>query len=333
MKTRRAFVRTCGSAVLWLGLGERGRAQAREVIKLATLAPAASPWGQVFKVWAAAVSQKSGGRLELQIFFNGQQGDEGAVVGKLKAGSVDGAALTAVGLSKLYKPILGLQMPGLFRTWAKLDAARDACKAEFERGLQDAGVSLIGWGDVGIVRRMSKGFAVRSPEDFKGKKPLLWRDDSMQPVFYQVVGGVTPVPLSTAEVLPNLNTGAINIVDAPSLAAEQLQWSSKLDTLDDDVVAMSIGAVVISAKRIESLPADLRAILLDTGKVATNALTRRIRDEDAAAFARLKSKMTVVTQSAEEKAKFEAVYKQTRQRLGQGTFSAELVAKLEGLAR
>jgi TRAP-type C4-dicarboxylate transport system substrate-binding protein len=303
------------------------------VIKIGTLAPAASPWGQVFKVWADAVSQKSGGALELQFFFNGTQGDEAAMVGKMKAGQLDGAAVTAVGLGKIHKPILALQMPGLFTTWAKLDAARDAMKGDFEKGAKDAGFTILGWGDVGAVHLLSKGFAVKTPDDVKGKKPYMWRDDDSQPILYQVIGGVTPVPLNVPEVLPNLNTGAINIVNAPSLAAEQLQWSSKLDTINEDVSAMAIGALVISSKRIEGLAEDQRTILIDTGRIASNALTKRIRAEDDAAFARMKSKMTVVSLSADEKSKWDAIFKQTRTRLKQGVFSADLVDKLEGLAK
>ena len=34
-------------------------------------------------------------------------------------------------------------------SWAKLDTARDAMKGEFEKGAQDAGFSIVGWGDVG----------------------------------------------------------------------------------------------------------------------------------------------------------------------------------------
>ncbi len=167
----------------------------------------------------------------------------------------------------------------------------------------------------------------------KGKKPYMWRDDDVQPILFQVIGGVTPVPLSVPEVLPNLNTGAIDIINAPSLAAEQLQWSSKLDTINEDVSAMAVGALVLSSKRLESLPDNLRTILTDTGRIAANALTRRIRAEDDAAFARMKGKMTVVTLSADEKSKWDAIFKQTRQRLAQGTFSPDLVAKLEALAR
>jgi TRAP-type C4-dicarboxylate transport system substrate-binding protein len=333
MMLRRAAIKLLGALTLLAGVGFAGEADAAETIKIGTLAPKSSPWGKVFTVWEKAVKEKSGGRLELQFFYNGQQGDEGAMVGKMKAGQLDGAAVTAVGLGKIYKPILALQMPGLFTSWSKLDAARDALKPEFEKGINDAGFSLVGWGDVGSVHLMSKGFAVRTPDDIKGKKPYLWRDDAIQSVLFQVIGNVSGVPLGVPEVLPNLNTGAINIVNAPALAAEQLQWASKLDHIVDGTSALAIGALVISSKRLDALPGDLRAIVTDTGKVAAAALTTRIRSEDDAAYGRMKTKMTVITLTADERAKWDAVFKQMRQRLAQGTFSPDLVSRLEGFAK
>lgn len=144
MMLRRAVVKLLGALTVLAGVGLSQEASATEVIKLSTLAPKASPWGQVFTVWEKAVKEKSGGRLEIQFFYNGQQGDEGAMVGKMKAGQLDGAAVTAVGLSKVYKPILALQMPGLFSSWAKLDVAREALRGEFEKGAADAGFFIGG---------------------------------------------------------------------------------------------------------------------------------------------------------------------------------------------
>jgi len=330
---RRTAMKLLGALTLAVGLGTATPARAAEVIKIGTLAPEASPWGHVFKTWAEAVKKRTNEAVELQFFWNGQQGDEGAMVGKMKDGQLDGANLTAVGLGKIYKPVLALQMPGLFTTWSKLDAARDAMKGPFEKGISDAGFSLLGWADVGASHVMSKGFAVKTPDDFKGKKPYMWRDDAIQPIFFQVIGGVTPVPLNVPEVLPNLNTGAVDIVIAPSLASEQLQWSAKLDTIVTDVFGMNVGAVVISSKRLSALSEENRNIIMETGRIAANALTKKIRDEDAAAFVRLKGKMTATDLSADECARWEAIFKQTRQRLSQGTFSADLVNKLEALAK
>jgi TRAP-type C4-dicarboxylate transport system substrate-binding protein len=155
----------------------------------------------------------------------------------------------------------------------------------------------------------------------------------MQPILYDVIGGVTPVSLNVPEVLPHLNTGAVNVVEAPSLAAEQLQWASKLDTINGDVSAMALGALAFSSRRLAGLAEDQRKIVLETGRTAAKALTKRIRAEDDAAFARLKSKMTVVELSDGEKSKWQAVFQRTRARLKQGVFPPDLVDKLEALAK
>lgn len=329
---RRTFIQTLGAAAAVAtvgGLSTKASA-AEHTLKIGTLAPKASPWGQVFTVWQKAVAEKSGGRMELQFFYNGQQGDEDSMVAKMKTGQLNGAAVTAVGLSKIYKPILALQLPGLFSSWSKLDEKRDGLKRDFEKGALDAGFTIAGWGDVGRAYLMSKGFPVRVPTDLQGKKPYMWRADVILPALYQVIGGVSGVPLNVPEVLPNLNTGAINVITAPALAAEQLQWSSKLDHIVTSSSSFAIGALVMSTKAMEALPEDLRTILTDTGKIAANALTTRIRNEDDAALKRMKGKMTVVELSSDEKAKWEGVFKQVRQRLAQGTFSPDLIAKLEG---
>jgi TRAP-type C4-dicarboxylate transport system substrate-binding protein len=164
-----------------------------------------------------------------------------------------------------------------------------------------------------------------------GKKPYSWRDDAITPAFFQVVGGVTPVPLNIPEVLPQLNTGAVNMVTVPALVAEQLQWAAKLDTITSTPTAYAIGALVMSSKALDALPADLKTILVDTGKVAASALTKRIRSEDDAAYGRLKGKMTVIELTEAEKNTWKGVFKQVRARLGQGTFSPDLVAKLESM--
>jgi len=272
--------------------------------------------------------------LDLVFFWNGQQGDEGAMVAKMKSGQLDGGALTAVGLAAIHRPILALQLPGLFRTWEKLDSARDALKGEFEKAITAAGFTLGGWGDVGLAHTMSKGFAVGGPSDLKGKRPYVWRDDPVGPILFQVLGGVTAVPLGVPEVLPNLNTGAINIVTAPALAAEQLQWASRLDNINTEVGGAGIGALVIMTKKIDSLSADQKAVLLKTGDMASAALTARIRKEDEAAYQRLKTtKMTPYTPTEAQKKEWDDIFKQVRSRVAQGTFPKELVDKVESLSK
>lgn len=325
--------RIVGFIALLAALGASSAHAQEFTIKVGTLAPKASPSGKVFTAWEKTVSEKSGGRLALQFFYNGQQGDEGAMVARIKSGQLHGAAVSGVGLGKVYKPITALQMPGLFSSWGALDAARDALSAEFMKGASDAGFTVLGWYDIGATRVLSKGFDLRKGTDFRGKKPFVWRDDVIFPVTLQVIGGVAGIPLNIPEVLPNLNTGAINVINASALEAEQFQWASKLDRVAAEPHAFAIGGLIMSTKQLDALPADLKTILVDTGKVTAAALNTRIRSEDNSAYTRLAGKMTRVTPTAAEKGAWNLLYQQVRARLAQGTFDPALVTRLESMSR
>lgn len=302
-----------------------------EELRLGTLAPRDSLWGKVFAVWAQAVEQKSGGRLVLRVDYNGVQGDEQAMIGKLKAGQLDGVTASSLGLSRVHKPILALQMPGVFQSWEALDRAREALRPELEAAVAAEGFVITGWGDLGRLRSMSRGFAVRAPEDLRGKRVLTWRTDSIGPTLYQMIDGALPVPLGAPEVLPALRTRTLDVIGAPSLAAEQLQWTPHLTHVGAESAVFAIGGMVWSRRRLEALPADLRAILKDTGAAASRALGSRIRGEDDAAFARLGQKMTVVKLEESERKRWAELFGKVRARLAQGTFSPELVKRVEQL--
>jgi TRAP-type transport system periplasmic protein len=284
-------------------------------LKMATLAPPRSPWGKVFKIWAKAVEQKTDGKVEIQWLWNGTAGPETAVVGKIKSGQIAGAPMTAVGLSDIHKPILALQMPGTFKSWEDLDAAREKLRPDFEAAVAQNGLTISGWGDVGIARVMSKGFAVKVPADLRGKAPAMIREDLIAPKVYEVIGGVRGVPDSVIGFLPKLNSGAINVMNTPALAAEQLQWAPRLDHMNTNATAYGVGATVLSQKELDKLTADQREIMMSTGKQASAALKGSIRKEDDQAFERLKKKMTVHNPTDAEKAEWKKVFNEACKRL------------------
>ncbi len=311
-------------AALAIVLGTRAARADGTTLKIGTLAPAESPWGQVFKIWAKGVNERTNGAVSLQFFWNGQQGDEGAMVGKMRTGQLDGAAITATGLSMIYKHVLVLQLPGLFRDWGKLDRARDAMKGEFDSEFEKQGFKILGWGDVGMAHLMTKGFEVRVPADLKHKNCFFIAGDPIEPMFYSVVGDVTPKQVSVPEILTGLTSNTINVVNAPALAAEQLQWASRLDHINTQPSGIGIGALVFASAKIKSLPADAQAALIETGKVAGDALTGRIRREDNAAFGRLKARMAAYEPNPGEQAQWEKVFADTRARLRGTTFDPKV---------
>jgi TRAP-type C4-dicarboxylate transport system substrate-binding protein len=293
-------------------------------LKIGTLAPPDSTWGQVFRVWKRAVAERSHDAIDLQFFWNGQQGDDRAMVAKIRTGQLDGATLAGAGLGEIDKQVLVLQLPGLFREWAKLDAARADMHAGFDAEFERQGFKVLGWGDIGRAHSMSKGFAVRVPADVKHRRTFYLPGDPIAPVVMSLIGDVTPRQVAVPEILPGLTAGSIDLITAPPLVAEQLQWASRLDTLGDDVAGIGIGALVFSSARYRAVPADAQAIIAETGRVAGEALTRRIRAEDDAALVRLQARMTHYRLSPAEQAEWEKLFVETARRLRGAVFDAAL---------
>jgi TRAP-type C4-dicarboxylate transport system substrate-binding protein len=328
----RRFVFTLAAIALLAGAPKVASADT-VTLRVATLAPQASPWGKVFTAWQKGIKAASNGALEIQFFYGNQQGDEVAMVGKMRTRQLDGAAITATGLAQIYKSVLVLQMPGLFRDWPGLDAARNAMRPELDAAFDKEGFKIIGWGDVGIAHMMTKGFEVRTPADLKHKNCFFLTGDPIESTFYQVVGDVNPKQLTVPEILPALTAGTINVVNAPALASEQLQWSSLLDHINTAPSGIGIGALVFTSSRINSLPADLQKLVIESGNNTGNALTSSIRNQDALSFGRLKGRMAAYEPTQAEEAQWKGLFKQTRDRLRGSTFDPKIfdeACKLSG---
>lgn len=303
-------------------------AEERE-LRVGTLAPRSSLWGKVLQAWQEAVAERTKGALKLTFYWNGSQGDDSAMVDKMRAGKqLDGAALTALGLGKIHRPVLALQIPGLFRTYAAMDRARESVRGEFEQAFEAQGFVLGNLGDVGVAHTMSKGFAVKRPEDLRGRRPVVWHDDVIGPTLFRVIGGVTPVPMSVPQVLPALGNDSVNVVSAPALAATQLQWASKLDHIVVDPGGVTLSGMVFSKASLDALPPDHRETLRETGKITSAALRDRIRKADDQAFQKLKGRMTNVELDDADRAAWAETLTKTVEALGQGTFDPALLRRL-----
>ena len=319
-----------------LGFSRTALADTKE-IKLGTLAPKDSAWGKVFGAWSKAVEEESKGAVKLTWFYNGSKGDEIAMVGKMRSKELDAAAITATGLAQIWPHIGALQMPGLFPTWAKLDAARDKVSPKIDKEFAGQGFVVLGKGDVGMARLMSRGMAVRTPDDLKKAHPFYIAGDPIGQKFLETVGVPSPKALTVPAILPAVSSrgeGSIDIINSPSIAAEQLGWAPHMTHINNMVTGIGIGALVMSKETFDALPADAKAVLERTGKNTGKLLTDRIRAIDEAAFNRLKGSKTVVDLNDAEKAAWAATFTKVRAALkAEGKFRADVFDEVVAAAQ
>jgi TRAP-type C4-dicarboxylate transport system substrate-binding protein len=333
MTLRKKVATAVGALGVLLGVASTASAEVKE-IGVGTLAPQDSEWGKVFKAWAKNLEKKTDGALTMKWYFNGQQGDENAMVDKLISQQLDGAAVTSVGLAKIHQDFLAVQMPGLCSSWSCIDDVRDAVKDQLAAKATEKGVTVAGWGDVGLAHTYSKGIAIKSPGDLgkdNGAKVYGWADDPTVNIVSTELG-YTPVLKSVPTLLLALSSDEVNVATVPSLPAEQLQWMPHFDHVGENVAGAAIGGLIFSDKTLEGLSGDMKDVLLDTGEKAGKLLTKRIRKHDEKAYERAKKKMTVVTLSKAQKTRWKNMFKRIRKKLAQQVYPKDLVKQLESAA-
>ncbi|NLE86247.1 MAG: TRAP transporter substrate-binding protein DctP [Myxococcales bacterium] len=328
---RRTFLTaTCAAAASTSVLGFTRPAHAETVLRIGTLAPNGSSWMRVFNAWANSLSQQTNGQLKLQFYAGGAAGDERDAVRKMRAGQLDGAALTTSGLGQIVRSALVLQAPGVCHSYARIDAVRTKLAGEFAKQFEAAGFSLLGWGDAGQGRVFANR-AVLTPDDLKQTRIWAWRDD---PTWAAVLSaaGVNGVALGLPEVYPALRTNRIDAFPGTSIAAVSFQWYTKATHVTKEPRGIVIGATVLRKEKVDALAPELKSALLETGKKAHEALAKAIRKDDEKAFEAIVGKGVKPVSLAEHEKRWEGVLAQARKSLVGKLYSAELLAQVEKIA-
>jgi TRAP-type C4-dicarboxylate transport system substrate-binding protein len=320
-------------SLLVVALASPPPAVAATVVKIGTLAPANSLWAHEFKKLAADVASDTKGELVLDFQWNGQAGDEVLMVQKIRTGQLDAAAVTALGLAQTgVTDILLFDLPGLFTSWEKLDAARDALKGEYDRLFESKGFTVLGWGDVGELKTMTVGFEVHHPTDLRGKGVFFMPGDPIQPRVYAAIGGITPKQVSLNEILPGLQGGSLNVLVAPPLAAEQLQWTSRITHISTETLAFAIGAFIASSARMQALSPQFREVIARRGQESSDRLNRLVRRLDVEAYARLKASRVAYSPSDSDRSEWRDVFIKVSTQLRGSVFTPSLFDRVVQLA-
>ena len=279
--TKSIWIGVWAAAALMFGApAPRAHAEGTE-LRIATLAPSGSPWMEVLDKAASEIKEKTSGRVTLKYFEGGQQGDERDFVRKIKLGQLDGAAVTAVGLSMIDESIRVLELPTMFQTVEELDYVADKLWPYFQKKFEKKGFRLQDRGEVGWIYFLSKK-KVEKLDDLRGQKLWIWGDDQVVGAMFKKLG-LNGVPLGVPEVDGNLTSGKIDACYGSPLAAVALQWYSKVKFMTSMPSAFAIGATVVSLDALKKLSADDAKAVEDISRANAKKLRKVIRkaNEDA----------------------------------------------------
>ncbi len=310
-------------------------AQANTELRIATLAPDGSSWMRVFNAWNQSLQEATGpatgGTVSLRLYPGGSQGDERDFIRKMRDNQLDGAAVTTTGLGQVASSTLVLAVPGLITEYDQMDRVRRRLSSTLERGFNDNGVQLLGWGDVGKSRLFSTHRIAR-PSDLVSTRPWTWRDEPIFGEFLRVVGA-NGRPMGVNEVYPALQTNMIDTVPASALAAVSLQWHTRLQYVTQQNSGIIVGATILRKPVFDALTEGQREALTSTADRAHRALRRAIRRDDDRAFATVQRRGIQLVDTSPHAAEWAQAQATTRQRMTGRLYSRALLNRVEAAAQ
>jgi TRAP-type C4-dicarboxylate transport system substrate-binding protein len=284
--------RTLTFALAWL-LTSQGVFAADKPFRIGTLAPKNSLYHrqllEVGEAWRAA----QGGNAKYVVFPDGSQGGEAELARRMRIGQLQGALLSVVGLNEIEPSISALQsMPLLFKSWEEVDYVREKMRPAMEKKFLDKGFIVLAWGDAGWVRFFSKDPVFR-PDDFKKMKFFSFAGESEQQEIMKSLG-YTPVPLETADILPAIQTGMINVVPSTPYFALATQVFNTAPNMLEINWAPVVGALVVTQKAWDDMTPAGQQALKAAGEKAGAQIRIKARQEVEEAVDAMKKRGLVV---------------------------------------
>lgn len=289
-------------------------ADAEYVIRVAINAPESMDtdvvqWEQEFalaNIFEHIVEARAGGRVNVEVYANGQLGDHKAVCEMVQSGGLEAAVGTGT-MGQFFAPFEILYIPYLFKSeelaWEVFDNSEFwvEFKEDFEEG---TGMALLAMGQNGTRHFTHTKKQIQTPADLKGERIRVMTS----PIFVEMMKafGADAVPIAWNELYTSLQTGVVDGQENPiSVISTQGLWEVQ-DYITLDGHLWSEDYFIMNADYLRSMPEDLQQIIQAAARQAevTNRAVETIHSQSTGLANLAKVGMSIYTPSVAEKQQY-----------------------------
>lgn len=195
-------------------------------LKIATLSPEGSMWMEKMHKGAEQVAVETDNRVTFKFYPGGVMGNDDAVLRKIRIGQLQGGAVVSGSLSEFFPANQIYAQPFKFKSLEEVDYVRKYMDQYIIDGLDHAGFVVFGLMGGGFAYIMSQE-PIETVQDLRNRKVWIPDNDKISQDSIRVFG-ITPIPLSIADVRTSLQTGLIDTVGTSPIGAVVLQWHTQI---------------------------------------------------------------------------------------------------------
>jgi tripartite ATP-independent transporter DctP family solute receptor len=185
-------------------------AQAKPIVlRLAETHPQDYPTTKGDYEFARLVKERSGGRIQIEVYYGSQLGQEKAVIEQVQFGAIDMTRVSISPVASFVPKLNAFQMPYLYRDEAhQWKVLKGDIGKSLLASLEPFGFIGLGWFEAGSRNFYNSKRPINKPEDLKGLKIRVQESELMMGLVSAF--GAVPTPMAYGEVYSALQTGVVD---------------------------------------------------------------------------------------------------------------------------
>ena len=293
-------------AALFGVMAAYGAAEAAEfTMKVGHVVPESYPHHiAAIEVLKPYIEKESGGRIEVEVYPNGQLGQDRQLCESLQLGAVEAALPSTTVLAGFIPEFQLMDLPYLFANKQQVRAALDGeVGAMFAELARNQGMYLLSFGDIGFLHISNNVRPIEKLEDLSGLKVRVM--ESPIPIATAKALGMNPTSMTFGEVYTALQQKVVDGQEHCINVTRNMKFYEVQKYYSLAGESFSSISLCVSELFMDSLPDDLKEVVRE-GARRFSARQREVCDEqEVANLKELKDKgMQVNELSPEEKARF-----------------------------
>ncbi|MGO4670126.1 TRAP transporter substrate-binding protein [Bosea sp. 2RAB26] len=268
--------------------GGQAAAQFKErTIKLSAAVPQDHPFGAGAAALAACVTEKSGGKLKIQSFWNAQLGSDQQAVQAVRSGTLDIVVASTSPLVGLVPQLGAFDLPFLFANEKEADAVLDGPVGQkISERLLGVGLVNLSYWENGFRNMTNSRHPIQKWEDLQGLKVRVMQNNVFLDTFSNM--GANAVPLAYGELYTALETKAIDGQENPYANIYSAKFYEAQKFLSITQHAYTPAVVMYSKRLWDQLSKDEQATLTSCATVSQGKERQANREQANEALAKLK---------------------------------------------
>jgi tripartite ATP-independent transporter DctP family solute receptor len=251
------------------------------------------------KKFADLLAEKTGGKIKVNMFPNGQLGSEQDTVNDAAIGTLDFSVLAINNITP-FSPTVGiLTLPYVIQSLD--DAVKltrgDVGKELTENTIRDAGVRLIGWAYSGFRVLTNSKKPVKSVSDLKGLIIRVPKNEIMISTYQ--AWGINPTPMAWAETFTGLQQGVVDGQDNPYITVSAMKFYEVQKYVTNIRYIFSLEPLIVSESVFQSQKPEIQQAILEAGKEATLHSEQFLRETEDRIKVDLQSKGMEISDPAD----------------------------------